>query len=1061
MSTQTSAIGSQESSNSSRLPSPTFSATDLEEISFNHLKNNNDQFKESFNNSMNNSSGLGDSISLPCLSADCSSSSSSIYGGCNTVNANYSSCSAGGSMPDTPTSPNKYCMDNINSNKVNINVAPIFNSSQKLSQKSDATNQKLTVNSNKSISSESSTSLDYSTNKNLQYGNSMSQQMNSLNLNQVDYDPFNDYMGIDKITQMTGIEGQKNKANLNLDSQQQQQIIAQAIAAVASSSISNANSGLTSSDGHANPKTTTRSLTENIELLNSKFMNHKNQMNQNNFAFNSDKYPDSSINSLLATVTSHYSQNQANNNSTNGGDSYLGYNSPNLPMNLKRQSYPIANQNQQANNHLFGSASNNNAVNSTNNSSANNSSMQSGLNSRLNSTPNLYNSNSALSNEQNQSSNRLPVQSQHQEKQGSSSFSASNSSFNFNLNSSETDLSGLSSRSNQNNTSCYDDDDVFSNSNNSFNSPLNQTNNRENNNNNSNNANNADTVALAQIYRNLINSNNSNSTPNKNDTSNNTNPNLNELISSYNANLAALSLNPDLINSSTFLNSTNSMANQLKTLNNFQNTNSNTNYPGARPNNPTNLDQIAAAVLKQRQNMLHPNRSNSTNLNGSQSSNIAALTSATSNIASLLNLNNSNGSQNNNQHHQPNFQDLNLKRRLNSSTLANSNVGALLNNSNNNANTGSSGSGSGYNNSSSIFNTNVGPNTSQLLQNSSLASSARLNSATSSSAAASVLGNNSSLHALSSLQHQSGSNSNSSQNNNHNLFNSNSMNSNSNNNNNMQHQSNLINFNMSPSSSSNHGILSALSLSSTTGNSLQNQLLSASGKPLRSERLPSHIVEEIVKQAKIRRRNGGKKEVCVFCRNNGEKEQIYTSHTLKDASNHVACPILRLYQCPICHASGDQAHTIKYCPYAEKDSNCIKLFKENGRMSAAAAYLMNTLAGGNTSPSLSPPATPPSNHTPNHTPNQSVMQQNMTSSLDLHSPSNPNPLNAYLNFNIGKNNEIGSNFNKSFLNCSSILNNSSTATNSNTVVANTANSILTSRDSNSSLLTSNFNNSTK
>lgn len=111
--------------------------------------------------------------------------------------------------------------------------------------------------------------------------------------------------------------------------------------------------------------------------------------------------------------------------------------------------------------------------------------------------------------------------------------------------------------------------------------------------------------------------------------------------------------------------------------------------------------------------------------------------------------------------------------------------------------------------------------------------------------------------------------------------------------------------------------------------------------------------------------------MCVFCRNNGEKEQIYTSHTLKDASNHVACPILRLYQCPICHASGDQAHTIKYCPYAEKDSTCIKLFKENGRMSAAAAaFLMNSLAGGGgggmggtqTPPSASPPATPSPSH---------------------------------------------------------------------------------------------------
>ncbi len=124
-------------------------------------------------------------------------------------------------------------------------------------------------------------------------------------------------------------------------------------------------------------------------------------------------------------------------------------------------------------------------------------------------------------------------------------------------------------------------------------------------------------------------------------------------------------------------------------------------------------------------------------------------------------------------------------------------------------------------------------------------------------------GNNSSLHALTSLQHQSSSG----LNNHHNLMNSGQMNGGNGSSNgsghggSQQHQSNLLNFNMSPSSSSNHGILSALSLSSTAGNSLQNQLLSASGKPLRSERLPNHIVDEIVKQAKIRRRNGGKKEV--------------------------------------------------------------------------------------------------------------------------------------------------------------------------------------------------------
>ena len=129
-----------------------------------------------------------------------------------------------------------------------------------------------------------------------------------------------------------------------------------------------------------------------------------------------------------------------------------------------------------------------------------------------------------------------------------------------------------------------------------------------------------------------------------------------------------------------------------------------------------------------------------------------------------------------------------------------------------------------------------------------------------------------------------------------------------------------------------------------------NQIMSNS-KPLRSERLPSNYIEEVIKQAKLRRKSGGKKEVCVFCRNNGEKEQFYTSHTLKDSANKVSCPILRLYQCPICHATADNAHTIKYCPCAEKDNGSFKLYKDS-RMNTAV-MLMNSLAN-NTPPSSSP-----------------------------------------------------------------------------------------------------------
>ena len=59
---------------------------------------------------------------------------------------------------------------------------------------------------------------------------------------------------------------------------------------------------------------------------------------------------------------------------------------------------------------------------------------------------------------------------------------------------------------------------------------------------------------------------------------------------------------------------------------------------------------------------------------------------------------------------------------------------------------------------------------------------------------------------------------------------------------------------------------------------------------------------------------GNQRQVCVFCRNNGESREFYSSHTLKDAEGSTTCPILRAYTCPLCKASGDNSHTIKYCP---------------------------------------------------------------------------------------------------------------------------------------------------
>lgn len=66
-----------------------------------------------------------------------------------------------------------------------------------------------------------------------------------------------------------------------------------------------------------------------------------------------------------------------------------------------------------------------------------------------------------------------------------------------------------------------------------------------------------------------------------------------------------------------------------------------------------------------------------------------------------------------------------------------------------------------------------------------------------------------------------------------------------------------------------------------------------------------------------RLRGAAAKPGCGFCKKNGETEEFYLSHKLRDENNNVTCPVLLEYRCAVCGAKG--RHTVSYCPRRRKN----------------------------------------------------------------------------------------------------------------------------------------------
>nr|XP_049693890.1 uncharacterized protein LOC110374694 isoform X1 [Helicoverpa armigera] len=121
------------------------------------------------------------------------------------------------------------------------------------------------------------------------------------------------------------------------------------------------------------------------------------------------------------------------------------------------------------------------------------------------------------------------------------------------------------------------------------------------------------------------------------------------------------------------------------------------------------------------------------------------------------------------------------------------------------------------------------------------------------------------------------------------------------------------------------------------------------------------FLQEVAKARSDRRVRRALPNECAFCKNNGENEECYSSHALKDWRGRVLCPVLRAFRCPRCGATGDRAHTIKYCPESPVMGTSAAGLASRRRIPPSTSLLLNAPRSqtGTATPSASPVTSQP------------------------------------------------------------------------------------------------------